>query len=886
MNSLRTASHVLRTALQKGISFPPNRKKQKQATRLVALGMLAFTAVILSGCATPYYFRDLVKTSMPYEWEKVIELPGKPRFFFDLDHDGYEESLEVLNMPHADGIFRARLYSEDLELADQINFNGPIRNVFPIDWNRDGHDDLVFFYSYQDTAFVRIVDKKLHLLQEAPLFSGKPTTRNGVFYRWTGQVFKAFLTDLEGDGRDELVVIASEGYAKAPRGVFVYSVPSLRLKWKYEMGPPPGDYPVVADFDGDGKKEIMIPTYSTCNGNRANGTDDNHSYLFVLNYDGSLRWRREFGGKYSRVKAYYCDFDGNHRMEIVVFVQHTLASQIRPGIQVLDPVTGRALIPERKLSFTIAALYLGQLDSDLPLEILLADRKGTLMLFDEKLNVVRKNTLPYAVQKIYSVQDLNGDGINDIFCLTANQFIWLDVKHLTPLALLPAPGESFNPQQRRLAVYHSRNWGNLLVACDNQGQPVLYRAKKRLLYPVQNWAVPFLAMVFLVLMLYSGHRLAASHWEKRFLQQTLEKCLAATNRPAFILDANDHIMTANSLGKMMLHLPEGRFPVSLQKIEQKNPKLAEELRRLRFSDSVRQRFSFLDRKNAGVVTEMVAEPLEHPGYVRPFWFVYLQEKAPHPEFTEAADWAALASKVAHDVKTPLTSIQLTLQRLQKEWQNNPTADGKIPALFTKVFERIGTLRKAMNNFTKLMNLEELVLVPVDLNRFVEQFFSNGTLELAEDIQLNLQLQPGLPPVPADREQLQTVLENLVTNAVNAMPEGGILTVRTELARYVRFENDPTSRNYVLLEILDTGKGIPEGIQPMLFKPFVKDKNGEVGLGLTIVKKIVRDHGGRIELHSVVDTGTAVTVYFPTDIGAEFQLRNFPDARQKSEPAAR
>jgi len=825
------------------------------------IGLVGMTWI---GCGTADFFRGLVKDSRPYEWKKVQELAGQPRIFFDLNHNGHEESVEILDTPHQGNIYRVRFYSDDLELVDQINFNGPIQKLVTFDWNHDGRDEMAFFYTYRDTAFVRILDQRLRTLREAPLFSGRPRVENNVSYPWMGQIMAAFLTDLENDGRDELVVIPSEGYAQSPRGVYVYSVPSLKLKWNYEIGPAIQREPVVADFDGDGLKEIMVPTISTCNRNRANGTDDYHSYIFVFSHDGRLKWRRKFGDKYSKVSAYYRDIDGNHRMEIVAFVQHALASQIRPGIEILDPATGKSLIPERKFPHPFKAHYIGQLNSDLPMEILLADSRGDLMLLNEKLNIVRKVTYHDVIRGIQAVPDITGNGLKEIFCLTSSQFLWINPQNLATLATLPLSGFRFRESQNRLYVYHPLNAGVTLVACDNNGRPVLYVPHKLIAYAVRKWAIPVAAMILLMLALYSTRLLASTQWEKTFFRRTLEKSLAAINQPAFVLDTSDRILMANPLGKMMLHLPDGRFPVSLREVERKNPELAAELRRLRFSDVVRQRFSFVDRKNAGVVEEVIAEPLEHPGHIRPFWFVHVQEKAPHPEFTAAADWAALASRVAHEVKTPLTSIQLALQRLQKEWQRGDNRNGTADSLFQRIFERIEHLRKVTRNFVKLMNLEELSLVPTDLNRFLEQFFNSQAFELPADIRLELQLQPGLPPIRTDREQLQTVVENLISNAVNAMPRGGILTVRTELSRNLRFDDDGGPTTYVTLEILDTGEGISEEMQQFLFKPYLKGGREKVGLGLTIVNKIVRDHGGHVEIHSMVNTGTAVTVYFPVE----------------------
>ena len=127
--------------------------------------------------------------------------------------------------------------------------------------------------------------------------------------------------------------------------------------------------------------------------------------------------------------------------------------------------------------------------------------------------------------------------------------------------------------------------------------------------------------------------------------------------------------------------------------------------------------------------------------------------------------------------------------------------------------------------------------------------------------MKLDLQPDLPLLDLDEEQMDRALANLVTNAVAAMPGKGALTIRT------RAVSDGT---HVALEVADTGPGIPEEYRAKLFQPFFTRKQGGTGLGLTIARKVVQDHGGTIEVESELGKGSTFSIVLPAgkSVGTE------------------
>jgi two-component system cell cycle sensor histidine kinase/response regulator CckA len=145
--------------------------------------------------------------------------------------------------------------------------------------------------------------------------------------------------------------------------------------------------------------------------------------------------------------------------------------------------------------------------------------------------------------------------------------------------------------------------------------------------------------------------------------------------------------------------------------------------------------------------------------------------------------------------------------------------------------------------------------PLDLNQLIRE--SQGVLNsvLGDDIEIRTSLAPDLGAILADRSQMHQVLMNLAVNAREAMPGGGTLTIETR---------NVSGCSEVLLEIRDTGHGMDEGTRRHLFEPFFTTKQGpnNTGLGLAIVYGIVGHGGGRIEVHSELDQGSAFCIYLP------------------------
>lgn len=268
--------------------------------------------------------------------------------------------------------------------------------------------------------------------------------------------------------------------------------------------------------------------------------------------------------------------------------------------------------------------------------------------------------------------------------------------------------------------------------------------------------------------------------------------------------------------------------------------------------------------------DVVVDPVFANVQGDPHWFVSISEATEDAEPDHSKAWPMLAQRVAHSLKNPLTAILLTLQRLQIEYRERaPAVANRLDRYSSRIEARIEELRRLTNNFLKFVNVEEPDLVEVDLNDIVRAFADSCQRSLPPDIRLSLKLGANLPAVRVDREQMHDVLDNLITNAMNAMPDGGAISISTGCARGVRLDEGPP-RDYVELEVMDTGTGISDDIKVRLFEPGFSIETDGSGLGLAIVKKIITDHEGELSVQSEVGSGSAFSIYLPVENGARVE----------------
>lgn len=212
----------------------------------------------------------------------------------------------------------------------------------------------------------------------------------------------------------------------------------------------------------------------------------------------------------------------------------------------------------------------------------------------------------------------------------------------------------------------------------------------------------------------------------------------------------------------------------------------------------------------------------------------------------------LAASIAHEINNPLYAARNSLYLLGEDLPPN-RRDSPYLTMASDQLTRIARIIERMRDFYRPTRGE---LGRYDLNQLLEETLALAGLNARQGaIQMIFTPAHDLPLVLCNGDQLRQVFINLVLNAIEAMPEGGTLTVRTEAGSTV-----------ALVEIQDTGVGIPDDIRAHLFEPFFTNKPNGTGLGLSISAHIVTQHGGRLEVTSAVGEGSTFRVVLPYESG--------------------
>lgn len=230
----------------------------------------------------------------------------------------------------------------------------------------------------------------------------------------------------------------------------------------------------------------------------------------------------------------------------------------------------------------------------------------------------------------------------------------------------------------------------------------------------------------------------------------------------------------------------------------------------------------------------------------------------------AMAWREVARRIAHEIKNPLTPIQLSAQRIRRKYLSNDKepekgtefAEGKevLDQCTEMIIKEVTSLKKMVNEFSQFAKLPESNPVLDDINLVIQEvagLYKNG---LPENVEINLALKEELPPFALDREQMKRVFTNLIDNAVASIPseEKGLVSIRTLIKK---------SHNSIVVEVSDNGSGVPAKIKNQLFEPYITTKEGGTGLGLSIVNQIVSDHQGYIRYSALKPHGSQFAIEF-------------------------
>ena len=332
-----------------------------------------------------------------------------------------------------------------------------------------------------------------------------------------------------------------------------------------------------------------------------------------------------------------------------------------------------------------------------------------------------------------------------------------------------------------------------------------------------------------------------------------------------VLDAQGRIQTSNPGATRILRAPlaacEGRMLSEVEGLEA-------------FGAGVQQRFDeyFNDRSQQALdhwqqsfelnqaqaggnaqanILTVVARGAEMPGNARLLVFDDISEIV---SAQRAQAWGEVARRLAHEIKNPLTPIQLSAERLEMKLASKlgETEKAMLSKSVHTIVDQVDAMKRLVNEFRDYARLPAAELKPVDLNALVGDVLhlyvrEGEATRAAGQVPVRADLEPDCPKILGDSQQLRQVIHNLLQNAQDAT-EG---SARREVT--IRTQWNATARR-VRLVVQDSGSGFPDHILKRAFEPYVTTKPKGTGLGLAVVKKIADEHGARVDLKNRMENG--------------------------------
>ncbi len=689
-------------------------------------------------------------------------------------------------------------------------------------------------------------------------------TRRDSVATWDAVVLPSKALDVNLDGVKELLFMLRTGHGRMPRGWIVLNPRSGEIvQQAFFGGPPaPGNSLLTQDFDHDGHMELVFGTSAPENHVEVDGISDLWAYTLIYDLLTGQRELSKIMGPYYGDSWVLCT---GPTPDTWVSAYRKFGGTVGNANSRLSLFRWRSTVPVKELNLPgyFDAAVGDDYDGDGLDDIYCVMRNpGQIWVVSRRLELIEKLQLRgYPMDAVPGMgvhircEDINADGHKEVVLDFAHHIFLLD-SHLRPLAFVQSRQCRF-----RGPFFQGPGEAPLLVTEDAEavGQrqvdfwkleptPVLVR------YGPSRQALETGVVALVIGVVLFGY---LTYRKTKRGYQLLNTSLGALRTQVISIDGNGQVVSV--WGHRLLRLEPGKH-------------IREACRERSLQSLVRvieewQKTGRLTRTDLSLLPSWANTPLHvlfEPvrGSNQLLLIVRTTEDATG---LSREHWRGLARRLSHEIKNPLTTVNLTLQQLQSEsMHSEPVGSERVQRGLARALAHAEHLRAAVQRFVKLANPAQRNLQRLELNAVLQQWASLKGPTLPEDIKLLIDVANGLPPVNVDADQIHEVLDNLLENAVNAMPEGGLVRVTTRVERAFQRDGDADARDYIIVEFKDSGKGIPPDLLGKIFEPGFTTSPGGTGMGMFIVRKIVEDHGGFIDVTSAVDLGTVVTIYLPAD----------------------
>ncbi len=775
-----------------------------------------------------------------------------PDYNIMADLEGKEDELQVISGTSDKDTHWMIVRDRYGKVISQINTGKKVRGMASLADPRDNTRWL--FYSINDQRRVALngirYEWNIPLQRHEKMFEslGREHTDPRVMDReWYALIYPVLLRDINADGRYELVCFAYDGFTADPRGIVVYDFDTGKIKWKFETSTNMASL-LVGDYDGNGSSEIIVSTLAQKNSpDIRNQMDDMNCWIAVLDVSGNLLYHQLYTEGYSSLQLVEADTDQDGRKEIYGVTHTWGARNIKNSVSILQ-WDGKRI--KKKKTWALSSSFersldgviLNDMDGSGKWRLLLNDNVRGLTVLDADLKPVKHGFKGF-VKDILDVDDINKDGHKEVLLRNENgEYVILD-DDLQVRARLGNPLPEEKSQAGFLVSTGYNTPGRIAIS---GGAHTKYYNYERIPLPTLIYSIlknysGIVALLLLLGCVLMGIRNRARLRKMKSISDALGTGLLEVNRTG-------KVIYINSYATGLLPMPPGT--ASRIRLSQSVPELWKKV--LGMGHSRRDHFEM------EITPPGKLEAIHHRVWVMEIGNIFkkyhislIPTHQPVADLEDKLAWADSARRLSHHVRRHITNIVLALSELE---QQTPQEDPATPNLQI-IREEIEKVRVFTHSFQRFSELENYSLKLQDMVPSVEHSLAHIVLPEGVKLIKNWDLKSVAAFIEPIR--FEEAITNVVNNAVEAMPSGGTLHITV---KEFPAGHSPQGELNVLVEVEDSGKGIPEKYMEEVWKPFFTTNQSGTGIGIPESRKIIQSMGGKMMIQSEEGVGTVVSFW--------------------------
>lgn len=780
-------------------------------------------SLLIASILTIIFTAYLYQLVYPLKLSTSFERKASQMTLHDYNKSGTSEFIEIANKDFANRAILLFQKNRDVFIEEfSVRGRTELRWSSFYDINDDKNDDAIFFSVDNDSLFLSIIDlHSLQFIQKEQFIIAREEN---------DEMFWDLACYYIGSIEDDLFFFVGSGYSKKPRVFIKYNLASQTVTKSFYVANPFTDFDIV-DINNDGLMEIIAIGSGT--GNRP-GEDysDMTSWLFLLDQDLNFVLSPINRGSYPEAGLLYTLVSKNNEYKIILLQTFSGSIGKRVKLQLLDE--SFRTINTISHNGNIANIKIIEIDNE---EFaVFVSNAGEIKIIDADLNVVKEAAFNSKDEYSIRIVDIDYDGHKEIFLISSND-MYLYSENLEPI-LYSKLLESPTWQNNHISFYQSNKLGEAGILLNSHNGFKFYSILKNIhysqlpLYLIAFFIFTF-ALTFITLKSYNS-----------FLINSFRKKHILKNYSYAVFSGDGKLIESSHKMKTFFNADsiEELFHAVNVKMS-----LKEFIKDLRSNDNKK----IIQHKENVLKFELI----EADNFIHDSLIYLVIESKEIEENSKLGLWAKSIQKIAHDIKTPISSILLNLKavgiRLDKVVFDKKDEILSDIDVIQSELQRVNKVTRGFLSFTnldtpklKITNLRELV---EDVIKTFSHYTNNGIeidVDIEEDIYLNI-----------DDYQFREVFQVLIENAIDSMDSEGIINISAEVC-----DPEPNSvSKRILISVEDHGVGIDEKVIDRIFDTHFTSKPTGNGLGLPIAKQIVESHKGTIEVYSKVGIGSTFVI---------------------------